>query len=55
MTLGIREAMSGKKQRLVADEPVMNWLSLRNNWLKFKISGNSLIITEESIEYISND
>ena len=33
----------------------MNRLSSRNNWLKFKISGNLPIILEESIEYTSNE
>ena len=32
----------------------MNWLSLRNNWLKFKITGKLLIILEKLREYTSN-
>ena len=33
----------------------MNWLSLRNNQLKFETSGELPIILEESIEYTSNE
>jgi hypothetical protein len=29
----------------------MNWLSKRNDWLKFKISEKLTIIVEEFIEY----
>ena len=43
--------MSGKNQRIVA----MNWLSSRNNRLKFKTLGNLSIILEESTEYTSID
>jgi len=32
----------------------VNWLSLRNNRLKFKTSGELLITLEEFMEYISN-
>ena len=32
----------------------MNWLSLRNNWLKLKTLERLPIILQESIEYISN-
>ena len=32
----------------------MNWLSLRNNWLKFKALGNISIILKEYEEYTSN-
>ena len=33
----------------------MNWLSLRNNWLKFETLGELPITLEESIEYTSNE
>ena len=33
----------------------MNRLSSRNNWLKFKTSGDLPIVLEESIEYTSNE
>ena len=32
----------------------MNWLSLGNNWLKYKTSGKLQIVLEESMECTSN-
>jgi hypothetical protein len=32
----------------------MNQLSFRNNWLKFNTSGRLPIVSEEAMEYISN-
>ena len=40
-------AMIGENRQLVTNEPV----SLRNNWLKFKIAGKLPITLEEFIEY----
>ena len=34
---------------------MMNWSSLRNNWLKFKTSGELLIILDKSMENTSNE
>ena len=42
----------------VWDDPTASYrwagLSLRNNWFKFKTSGKSLIISEESINHTLN-
>ena len=42
-------SMIGESQQLVTE---MNWLSLRNNWLKFETAGKLPIILGEFIEYI---
>ena len=33
----------------------MNWLSSRNNWLKFKTLGNLPIVLEEFVEYVLDE
>jgi hypothetical protein len=43
--------MNGENQSLVTVEPV----EFENNWLKFKTSGALSIMSEESVESISNE
>ena len=46
---------SNEQGELTASWLQVNWLSLRNNWLKFKTFGGKLpIILKESLEYTSS-